>query len=230
MDFDHFDVLTFDCYGTLIDWESGILSVLRPLLEAHGWQGSDDQALEMFGALESGIQSAEFLPYREVLRRLVDKLATELGFTPTVDERNVLADSVGQWPAFPDSAAALQALGTRFRLGIVSNIDDDLFEQSNRWLGIEWDQVVTAQQVGSYKPAPGHFHEMVSRLGAGVGQVLHVAQSLYHDIAPATALGFTTVWVNRRAGREGAGATPVAEATPDLEVPDLATLARLCGV
>jgi len=149
LDIDGVEALTFDCYGTLIDWEAGILAALVPLLESHGWQGTDDQALELFSAEESGIQQASFMAYADVLREVVGRIGRAQGFVPTADELDSLAQSVGQWPAFPDSAEALAALGRRFKLGIVSNIDDDLFEVSNRWLGVECDQVVTAQQVRS---------------------------------------------------------------------------------
>ena len=128
------------------------------------------------------------------------------------------------------SARALRALETRYRLAIVSNVDDDLFEGSAGRLGIDFSEVVTAQQVGSYKPAPRHFHEVLDRLDLPRGRVLHVAQSLYHDIAPARALGIKCVWVNRRAGRPGGGATKPAVARADHEVPDLRTLVEQIGL
>lgn len=227
MDFTRFSALTFDCYGTLIDWETGLLRALGPLLESHGWTGTDDEALELFGATESEIQAGVYKPYGEVLRRTVDAMAARVGFTPTAEERDALRASLPDWPAFADTSEALAMLKRRFRLAAVSNVDDDLFELSARHLGVSMDEVVTAQQVGSYKPAPGHFHAAVERLGVAKSEVLHVAQSLFHDIAPARALGLATVWVNRRAGRAGFGATPPAAARPDLEVPDLITLARL---
>ncbi len=133
-------------------------------------------------------------------------------------------------PPFPDSPEALKLLSRRFKLVILSNVDDDLFALSAKRLGVEFSDVITAQQVGSYKPDVRNFRLMLERTGNHPKRVLHVAQSLFHDIAPAKSLGLTTVWVNRRHDRPGFGATPPAEATPDLEVPDLITLARQTAV
>ena len=230
IDFGAFSALTFDCYGTLIDWESGISAALRSLLPG-ATSVTDDELLETYGRYESEAEHGEYLPYRSVLaqvaRRFLETCPTA-GRDPGANQSAMesFAASVADWPAFPDSGAALAELGQTFRLGIVSNVDDDLFAASANRLGTEFDEVVTAQQVGSYKPAPGHFLTMERRLGLPRERILHVAQSLYHDIEPARALGYTCVWVNRRAGRPGAGATPPASATPDLEVPDMASLAR----
>jgi len=157
----------------------------------------------------------------------LEEVGERLGFTPTTDEKDSFAASVADWPAFDDTTAALRRLKTKYRLAIVSNIDDDLFERSAEKLGVEFDWVVTAEQVGSYKPAPAHFHEILSRFGGPKEQVLHVAQSLFHDMAPARALGLTTLWINRRAGRPGSGATPPTDVQPHAEVPDLASAADL---
>ncbi|HEU5423551.1 MAG TPA: haloacid dehalogenase type II [Nitrolancea sp.] len=227
LDLRDFDVLTFDCYGTLIDWESGILAALRPLLTRHGVALSDDQVLEQFGALESHAELPPYRSYREVLARVVDGFGQQHGFTPTPDERAALAGSVPDWPAFPDTTAALKSLARQYKLAILSNVDDDLFAGSARRLGVDFAAVVTAQQVGSYKPDPRNFARAIERVGVSRARLLHVAQSLFHDIAPAKAAGLATVWVNRRHDRPGFGATPPASAEPDLEVPDLATLARL---
>ena len=227
LDFDRFTYLTFDCYGTLIDWERGILAALRPVLDQHRITLSDDAALELYGELESAAEAGPYLPYRDLLATVMDGVGERLGFVPSADERAALAASVGDWPPFPDTVEALQSLARRFRLVILSNIDDDLFALSARHLGVAFAAVVTAQQVGSYKPSPRNFHTLLDRLGGNPGQVLHVAQSLFHDIAPANALGLTTVWVNRRHDRPGSGATPPAVARPDLEVPDLRTLAQM---
>jgi 2-haloacid dehalogenase len=227
LDFDRFTYLTFDCYGTLIDWERGILGALRPVLDRHGIAISDDAALELYGELESAAERGPYLPYRDLLATVMDGFGERLGFVPSADERAALAMSVGDWPPFPDTVAALRALADRFQLVILSNIDDDLFALSARHLGVAFAAVVTAQQVGSYKPDPRNFRALLARLDAAPDRVLHVAQSLFHDIAPANALGLTTVWINRRHDRPGSGATPPATARPDLEVPDLRTLAHL---
>jgi 2-haloacid dehalogenase len=229
LDFDRFTYLTFDCYGTLIDWERGILAALRPVLDLHGIAIADDAALELYGELESAAERGPYRAYRDLLATVMDGFGERLGFVPSADERGALAMSVGDWPPFPDTVEALRALTDRFRLVILSNIDDDLFALSARHLGVTFAAVVTAQQVGSYKPDPRNFRTLLARLGTTPDRVLHVAQSLFHDIAPANVLGLTTVWVNRRHDRPGSGATPPATARPDLEVPDLRTLARLAS-
>ena len=231
LDFAHFDALTFDCYGTLIDWEAGILSFLRPLLDAHGVvDQNDEELLERYARLESEAQQGPFRRYRSILADVARGFGEDFGFVPTSAQVEGLAASVGAWPPFADAARALRALETRYRLAIVSNVDDDLFAGSVGRLGVDFSEVVTAQQVGSYKPAQAHFHEVLDRLDLPRGRVLHVAQSLYHDIAPARALGITCVWVNRRAGSRGGGATKPASARPDHEVADLRTLVEEMGL
>jgi 2-haloacid dehalogenase len=227
---EQYTVLTFDCYGTLINWEQGILSALRPLLATHNRPLPDDDLLERFATLESAAEAGAYRPYTAVLSHVVEGLGTQLHFTPTRDECNSLAASVAHWPPFGDTVEALQALQKRYKLAIVSNIDDDLFAHSARHLQVPFDWVITAQQAQSYKPAPRHFTLALQRIGRPKAQILHVAQSLYHDIAPASQLGFATVWVNRRHGQQSAGATPPAHATPDLEVPDLRALVQWLGL
>ncbi len=230
LDFDRYSHLTFDCYGTLIDWEHGILTALRPILDRHGVAPTDDQVLELYGELEAAAEAGPYRPYRAVLAAVMDGLGARLGFAPSPEERDALAASVEHWPPFPDTVEALRALARRYRLVILSNIDDDLFAGSARQLGVEFAAVITAQQVGSYKPDRRNFRFALERLGVPADRVLHVAQSLYHDIEPAKEIGLTTVWVNRRHDRPGFGATPAATAQPDLEVPDLRTLAPLSGL
>jgi 2-haloacid dehalogenase len=231
LDFDRFEALTFDCYGTLIDWETGILRAMRELAGDSATDlPDDDTILELFGRLEAEAETGAFRPYREVLQDVAAGFGLELGLTMDGERASAFARSVPDWPPFTDSAPALEALAGRFRLAIVSNVDDDLFAGSAERLGVPFDEVVTAQQVRSYKPATPHFDEVLKRLGTPRERVLHVAQSLYHDVAPAKTLGFACVWVNRRAGRRGSGATRRAIAAPDLEVPDLATLVRTMGI
>jgi len=230
LDFESFEILSFDCYGTLIDWETGILSALGPVLARHGHRVPDETLLEAFAVLETGAESGPYRPYAVVLRDVVEGLGRRFGFTPDDAERGILAASLPEWPPFADTRDALRALQTRYRLAVISNIDDDLFAGTARSLGIEFDWVVTAGQVGSYKPSVENFRRALARFGAPAERVLHVAQSLFHDIAPAKSLGFATVWVNRRHGRPGRGATPPATARPDAEVPDLRSLARLAGL
>jgi len=225
--FDRFDALTFDCYGTLIDWESGLLAALRPVLRRHGVECDDERLLALFASTEQEIEAGPYRLYSEVLGEVMERIGSALGFAPDATERDSLSGSIAIWPPFPDTLEALGVLKGRFRLAIVSNVDDVLFAGSASLLGVTFDQVITAEQVRSYKPAPAHFEAALKRLALPVERVLHVAQSRFHDIAPAKALGFSTIWVNRRSGRRGSGATPEGGAVPDLEVADLATLARL---
>jgi 2-haloacid dehalogenase len=228
LDFDRYEYLTFDCYGTLIDWERGILTAIHPLLAKHGVKISDDELLERYGDLESAAEGGEYHSYKETLAIVMDGFAQYYGFTLAPGERESLASSVGNWPPFADSVEALGILASRYKLVILSNIDDDLFALSAKHLQVQFAEVITAQQVGSYKPNHGHFRVALERLGPKE-RILHVAQSLFHDIVPAKEVGLTTVWVNRRHDRPGFGATPPAEARPDLEVPDLRTLAGMVG-
>jgi 2-haloacid dehalogenase len=152
-------------------------------------------------------------------------VGAELGFEPTAAEVEAFSGSVADWPAFPDSAGALSQLKRRFRLGVITNCDDDLFAASNRRLGVAFDWIVTAEQVGSYKPDERNFHVAFERLGLPRERILHVAQSLFHDHVTAKRLGLTTVWINRRHGRPGSGATPPTEAAPDETFPDMASFA-----
>ncbi len=227
IDFSRFDVLTFDCYGTLIDWEAGISAGLRAVLDPRGVAADDERLLEAFARHESALEAGKYLPYREILGRCLRGVCSELGVEPTDEEVERFGGSVGDWPAFPDSADALARLRERFGLGVITNCDDDLFAASNRRLGVEFGWVITAQQARRYKPNPRNFELAFERIGLPTDRILHVAQSLFHDHVPAKRLGLTTVWVDRRHGRAGSGATPPAKATPDLTVPDMATLADL---
>ena len=226
IDFGRFDVLSFDCYGTLIDWEAGILAGLRAVLDPRHVAADDETLLAAFARHEAALEAGPYLRYREVLGRALVGICAELGVEPSPDELAAFGGSVADWPAFPDSADALARLHGRFRLAVITNCDDDLFAASNRRLGVEFDVVLTAQQAGSYKPNLNNFGLAFLRIGLPRDRILHVAQSLFHDHVPAKSLGMTTVWVNRRHDRPG-GATLPAEATPDLVVPDMATFADL---
>lgn len=231
LDPERFDLLTFDCYGTLVDWEAGIIAAAAPACRAHGKSPSDAAVLAAFGDAEHVVQEERYRTYRAVLALTFDRMGRALGFRPTTRECESFAASVGDWPAFTDTVEALHRLGARYRLGIVSNVDDDLFAETRMKLATDFDWVVTAQQVGSYKPAPAHFEEMVMRSGIPRDRTLHVAQSLFHDISPAAALGYATVHVNRPGRGGDSGATPPAHrARPDATVTDMAGVARLLGV
>jgi len=224
---DDFEVLTFDCYGTLIDWETGICRALEPVFAAHGAEWAPERVLELFGELEAEAERGEYREYRAVLGAVLEGLGARLGFRPAAAEVAAFSGSVGDWPAFPDSHAALTRLQTRYRLVPITNCDDDLFAGSAERLGITFDDVVTAQQAGAYKPDERPFRLAFERVGVPRERILHVAQSLWHDHVTAQRLGLTSVWINRRAGRSGGGATPPAEASPDLELPDMRALADL---
>jgi 2-haloacid dehalogenase len=227
-DYGAFDALTFDCYGTLIDWEAGILAGLRTALVTAGVGAADDELLESYANAEATLEAGPYLRYREILARGAEAIASSLGGKLAPEAAAAFGGSVADWPAFPDSHDALARLKTRFRLGVLTNCDDDLFAASNRRLGVDFDWVVTAQQVGSYKPDERNFAALLERLAAdGVApeRILHVAQSLYHDHAPAQRLGLRSVWIDRRHGRAGAGATPPADARPDATFVSMADFA-----
>jgi 2-haloacid dehalogenase len=227
VDFSRKTVLTFDCYGTLIDWEAGILAAVQPVLRAHGRELADEHILESYARLESAAEAGPYRPYRQILADVMRGLSEHVGFTASPAEAEALAASVGEWPPFADSPEALTALRRRFKLAIVSNIDDDLFAASQRRLGVSFDWIITAQQARSYKPSLNNFRVALERIGLPPDQLLHVAQSLFHDHVPARQLGLDSVWVNRRSHKHGSGATPPAAVQPDLEVPDLRSLADL---
>jgi 2-haloacid dehalogenase len=220
-----FDALTFDCYGTLIDWETGLAEAFRPVLRAHGVEAADEDVVARYAPYEAEAEAGPYMRYRDVLATGLRGVAGEFGVAPTAAEVEAFSGSVADWPAFPDSAAALERLAGRFRLGVITNCDDDLFAASNRRLGVAFDWIVTAEQVGSYKPDERNFHVAFERLGLPRERILHVAQSLYHDHVTAKRLGLATVWIDRRRGKEGSGATPVADAAPDATFPDMASFA-----
>jgi 2-haloacid dehalogenase len=173
------------------------------------------------------VEAGDYLRYREVLARSAELVCRELGVEPDPAELAAFGGSVGDWPAFPDSADALARLHERFRLAVITNCDDDLFAASNARLGVAFDHVITAQQVGAYKPSLSNFEVAFERIGVPRERILHVAQSLFHDHVPAKRLGMTTAWIDRRHDRPGSGATPPAHAQPDLAVPSMAAFAEI---
>ena len=227
LDFTRYEILTFDCYGTLVDWESGILSVLHRILAAHSKNIDDAIILKLYGDFEQRSESGPFQPYREVLSSVVCQFGDELRFTPTPEEMRSLPNSVPHWMPWPDTVMSLRKLKSRFRLAILSNIDDDLFATTRPKLEVDFDEVITAQQAQAYKPSLKLFELALSRINAPAHRVLHVGQSIYHDVLPAQALGLATVWVNRPSARPNVGAVKAAEATPDLTVTTLAELADM---
>jgi 2-haloacid dehalogenase len=195
------------------------------MLDARGVAADVEDVLSRYAGYEAEAEAGPYMRYRDVLAAGLRGVARELGFEPTAAEVESFSRSVADWPAFPDSASALAKLKRRYRLGVITNCDDDLFAASNEKLGVEFDWVVTAEQVGSYKPSERNFEVAFERLGLPRERILHVAQSLFHDHVTAKRLGLATVRIDRRGGREGSGATPVAEAAPDATFPDMAAFA-----
>jgi 2-haloacid dehalogenase len=229
LDFNRFEILTFDCYGTLIDWETGLLSALHRILPSHGKKIDDATLLELYGNFEQRSEQGVFRPYREVLQSVVRQFGDELGFVPTAEEVRSLPDSLALWRPWPDTVGALRQLKSSYRLAILSNVDDDLFAATRPQLEVEFDEVITAQQAQAYKPSLKIFEFALARIQSPAHRILHVGQSIFHDVIPAQALGLATVWVNRPSARAGVGAVKVAHAEPDLEVSSLSELSELAA-
>src|SRR3984885_11853788 len=194
LDFNRFEILTFDCYGTLINWEDGILGCLRRILAAHKKDTDDATILRLYGDFEAGAEQGEYRRYLDVLQSVVQQFGNHFGFAPTEEEVRSLPESLREWKPWPDTIEALQKLHRRIRLAIVSNVDDDLFATTQPLLGVKFDEIVTAQQAGAYKPSLKIFELALNRVGVPAHRVLHVGQSLYHDMLPAQSLGLATVW------------------------------------
>ena len=224
INFNKFKILTFDCYGTLIDWESGILTAIRPVLEKHNIEADNEQILELYAKFESKAEKGKYIEYKDVLRKSMKEISKKFGFTPSAKESECLVNSLKNWKPFPDTVTALQKLKKRFKLAVISNVDDDLFAFSAKHLKVKFNFIITAKQVKSYKPSSNNFKFAIKKIGVPTENILHVAQSIYHDVIPAKKVGLSTVWVNRRKGKKGFGATPQASSRPNLEIPDLKTL------
>jgi 2-haloacid dehalogenase len=230
LDFNRFEFLTFDCYGTLINWEEGILRALRCVFQAHSRTPDDPTILTLYGDFEANAEQGEHRCYRDVLAQVVRDFGKEFEFMPTASEVSSLAESLPSWKPWQDTVDALRKLRSRFRLAIISNIDDDLFSSTRPQLGVDFDHIITAQQARAYKPSPKIFQLALSRLGLSPNRVLHVGQSIYHDVIPAQSLGLATVWVNRPSKRINVGAVRAAEGQPDLQISSLSELAEICGL
>lgn len=220
---DDFKVLTFDCYGTLIDWEAGIWDAFQPLISGNG--RSDilrGDALEAFATFESQLEfESPDMPYPEVLRQVHVAFARRFGLLTSTSLDTGFGESLPHWPAFPDTADALRYLKSRYKLVILSNVSRDGFAAANRKLGVEFDAVYTAQDIGSYKPAPANFEYLLEHLNEDLGlekqEVLHTAQSLFHDHATAQSFGLATAWIDRQGLSESDnwGATARVENPPE---------------
>lgn len=234
LDLHRYRALTFDCYGTLIDWEGGILAFVEPWLAARGEAREPERILAAFSEVETVRQQEDpAATYPVILERCFHDLCARLEVRAEAGTARAFGASVGDWPPFADTPAAMAMFHGRFVTGIVSNVDDASLARSIAAIGTEPDFTVTAQQIGSYKPARAHFDRMLATLaGRGIPrhEVLHVAQSMFHDIAPCRALGIACCWVNRRSRRAGHGATPEVRAVPDYSVTSLAELVALARI
>jgi 2-haloalkanoic acid dehalogenase type II len=222
-----FDVLSFDCYGTLIDWETGIRTALAPWRRRENIQVSDEAFVEAFGKFEwEEEEENPTMLYPEILGRVLKRMAASWGVYATPDDMKAFGRSVGNWPAFQDTPLALAYLKQHFKLVILSNVDRESFSYTNAKLGVEFDHVYTAQDVGSHKPDMENFQYLLSNLedeGFLSSRLLHMAESLYHDHIPAKKLGLSTCWIHRRHGKPGHGATraPDEKVQPDFRFTSL---------
>ena len=213
-----FDIITFDCYGTLIDWESGIAGAFLDAAQKDGIALRREEVLRAYEHHEPIVEHEQYRPYRDVLALTALRVAQALGWP--LESGAFLPESLPRWKPFADTNRALERLrAAGYRLGILSNVDDDLLAETRRHFTVDFDLIVTAQQVGSYKPAPGHFVAAKERIGSA--RWLHAAQSNFHDIVPVNAMGIPTAWVNRR------GDMPLPGGIPTHEVRDMAGLADL---
>jgi 2-haloalkanoic acid dehalogenase type II len=228
-DFTPYRALSFDCYGTLIDWETGIRHALQPWAAGRRVEASADELLDRFGAHENVVETeSPTLPYPRVLAESLRRIGADLGVEVDPAEAAEFGDSVGSWPAFADSAAALRRLHQRYRLIILSNVDRASFARSNRRLGVTFDLILTAEDIGSYKPNLANFDRLLADVGSiGVerAELLHVAQSLYHDHGPAQRIGLPSVWIDRYGTPAGTGASPATAVHVDWRFSSLADFA-----
>ena len=215
-----FHLITFDCYGTLIDWESGIKSFFQSEASRDGIEIDDRQIIEAYGAEEPEVESGAYRPYREVLSETARRVARRFEWDLKPERANLLAESLIDWKPFADTNPALERLARRFELGILSNIDDDLLAQTRKRFTVDFRIIVTAQQVKSYKPGLAHFEK--ARELTGAAGFLHAAQSYFHDVVPATKLNIPVAWINRNAGVVAANGP-----SPTFELQNLTDLADL---
>lgn len=218
-----YEALTFDCYGTLVDWRGGLLGALRAGPSLEGSAVDEERFLRDRQREETRLESGPYLSYREVVARSVTAALAEQGITLPREEAQAIAGSVGDWEPFPDTGAALEILGAGRKLAIVSNVDGADIRRTVARIGVPFAEVITAEDVRSYKPAEPHFREALRRLALPREAVLHVAQSLYHDIRPVLARGGDCAWINRL------GESLPPDISPTFHLPDLASLAVALG-
>jgi 2-haloacid dehalogenase len=226
MDYGKIHLLSFDCYGTLIDWKESVLRILASSFADSPLEFSRDEWFSAFLEADRKMISDRYLPYREVLAEVIGLMAENLRISIDPASRYLLSDRFSEWAPFPDTVRSLKQLKEKYRLAIISNVDDELFSISNQLLEVDFDFIVTAGQIGSYKPDKRNFIKALEIFGVGKAEHLHVAQSIYHDIVPAKQLGMNTVWVNRYGEPERSDPREF----PDLEVPDLKSLVKILKI
>ncbi len=215
-------IISFDCYGTLIDWKKGVLNALVPLFDEFLIDISEEEIFSLFLKFDAKLESLSYIPYKEILKDIMKAFSKELGLNMVDDDLMVLSDSLPQWPAFPDTVASLEKLKTKYKLAIISNIDNDLFQKTKSTLKLEFDFVISAEDVGSYKPSINNFNEALTLFDIPKDNLLHCAQSLYHDISPCNQLGISNIWINRY--NEGYSDSIIEK--PDIELNSLKELAK----
>jgi len=216
---DQIEIITFDCYGTLVDWETGVRTAIREV------SGVDKPALfDAYLDIEAAVEAKPYRAYREVLREVLARLAERFDFAVPSERAYAFAEALPSWPLWPDTNEALSRLKSRYRIGVLSNVDRDLFAGTAGHFDVEVDLLITAQDVQAYKPSRRHFVRTLAEMGGDRSRVLHAAQSLYHDCVPATALDIANVWINRRGEGNKTSARPIAT------FPDVAGLADALGV
>ena len=225
-DYKEIRLLSFDCYGTLIDWKESVLNILESFFKGFPITFGRDELFGAFLVADRKMISDNYIPYREVLANVLDLMADELGISIDPASRYLLSDRFSEWKPFPDTVRSLKQLKEKFQLAIISNVDDELFSLSNKLLDVEFDFIVTAQQIGSYKPDHRNFQRALEIFNIEKQEHLPVAQSIYHDIIPAKQLGLNKVWVNRYGEPERTDPLEY----PDLEVPDLQSLVRILEI
>jgi 2-haloacid dehalogenase len=216
-----FSLLTLDCYGTLIDWKRGMQNALEGLVTKHNLDLDIESLADRYIEIELNIEQQGYRKYREILALGVRKLFEEKGVKLDSDEAGIFADTIRKWPPFEETTEVLRILKKAFKLAILSNIDEDLIKDSIRLMGVEFDAVITAEQVKSYKPSSGHWEKIMDEFQFPRERILHVAASYIHDIVPAKELGFRAAWINRENEK------PRGKTKPDFEFKDLRPLVGL---
>jgi len=223
MDFTKFKILSFDCYGTLVDWKKSIIEIVQPVIRDYHIKLPDEELFRLFLEADRKSIQTDYVPYKDVLTNVMIDIGNQLNLNLYPSDKTCLVDRFGDWSPFPDSADALLELMKFYKLAIISNVDDEMFALTKRCIGIQFEHIITAKQVGSYKPSLNNFNMALEKFAVQTDEILHIAQSIHHDIIPTNKLGWSNVWVNRY--QEPERTNP--DEFPDLEVPDLKSLVKI---